>query len=79
VGSVVGDLNARGGKILSMNQKGDKQVVLAHVPLAQLFGYATDIRSLSQGRASFSMEFESYERLSKKAETELLSKFGGGK
>jgi len=77
IGSVVGDLNARGGKVLNMNQKGDKQVVLAHVPLASLFGYATDIRSLSQGRASFSMEFESYERLGKKAESELLSKFGG--
>ena len=77
VGAIVGDLNSRGGKVLNMNQKGDKQVVLAHVPLASLFGYATDIRSLSQGRASFSMEFESYERLTKKAEQELLSKFGG--
>ena len=77
VGAVVGDLNSRGGKVLNMNQKVDKQVVLAHVPLANLFGYATDIRSLSQGRASFSMEFESYERLSKKAEDELLSRFGG--
>ena len=77
IGAVVGDLNSRGGKILSMNQKGDKQVILVHVPLANLFDYATDIRSLSQGRASFSMEFESYERLSKKAEDELLSRFSG--
>ena len=77
VGAIMGDLNSRGGKVLNMTQRGDKQVVLAHVPLANLFGYATDIRSLSQGRASFSMEFESYERLTKKDEAEILSKFDG--
>ena len=75
IGSVVGDLNSRGGKVSSMTQKGENQVVVAHVPLANLFGYATDIRSLSQGRASFSMEFENYSPLSKKDEQEILSKF----
>ncbi len=76
VGSVVGDINARQGKVLNMEHKGDKQTVHAHIPLASLFGYATDIRSLSQGRATFSMEFHDYEALGKKAQEELLSKFG---
>jgi len=76
VGSIVGDINARKGKVLNMEHKGDKQVVHALVPLASLFGYATDIRSLSQGRATFAMEFEDYEALHKKSQEELLSKFG---
>jgi elongation factor G len=76
VGSIVGDIQSRQGKVLNMEHKGDKQVVHALVPLASLFGYATDIRSLSQGRATFSMEFEDYEALPKKAQEELLSKFG---
>lgn len=76
IGNVVGDLNSRRGKVLSMDPKGENQVVNAHVPLASLFGYATDVRSLSQGRASFAMEFFDYENLPKKAQDELLSKFG---
>jgi len=76
VGSIVGDINARKGKILKMEHKGDKQVVHATVPLASLFGYATDIRSLSQGRATFAMEFDDYQALPKKSQDELLSKFG---
>jgi elongation factor G len=76
VGAVVGDINARKGKVLNMEHKGEQQIVHAHVPLASLFGYATDIRSLSQGRATFSMEFYDYEPLPKKSQEELLSKFG---
>jgi elongation factor G len=76
VGSIVGDINARKGKILKMEHKGEKQVVHATIPLASLFGYATDIRSLSQGRATFSMEFDDYQALPKKSQEELLSKFG---
>ncbi len=76
VGSIVGDINARKGKVLNMEHKGDKQIIHAQIPLASLFGYATDIRSLSQGRAMFSMEFYNYGMLPKKSQNEFLLKFG---
>lgn len=77
VGNVVGDLNARRGKILSMNVKpGGGQIIQSEAPLAQLFGYATDIRSLSQGRASFSMEFLEYAPLPPKVRADVLQKLG---
>ncbi len=77
VGSIVGDLNSRRGKILNMNMKqGGGQVIMAEVPLANLFGYATDVRSLSQGRASFSMEFLEYSIVPIKAKNEVLQKMG---
>jgi len=77
VGNVVGDLNSRRGKVLSMNVRpGGGQVILTEVPLANLFGYATDVRSLSQGRASFSMEFREYAMVPPKVKQELLKKMG---
>ncbi len=77
VGNIVGDLNSRRGKILNMNMKqGGGQVIMAEVPLANLFGYATDVRSLSQGRASFSMEFLEYSIVPTKAKNEVLQKMG---
>nr|BFD68123.1 elongation factor G [Bdellovibrio sp. HAGR004] len=77
VGNIVGDLNARRGKILTMNVKqGGGQVISAEAPLASLFGYATDVRSLSQGRASFSMEFLEYAVVPAKVKTEILHKMG---
>ncbi|WP_347358363.1 elongation factor G [Bdellovibrio sp.] len=77
VGNVVGDLNARRGKILTMNVKqGGGQIISAEAPLASLFGYATDVRSLSQGRASFSMEFLEYAVVPTKVRTEILHKMG---
>ncbi|UXR64597.1 elongation factor G [Bdellovibrio bacteriovorus] len=77
VGNIVGDLNARRGKILAMNVKqGGGQIVSAEAPLASLFGYATDVRSLSQGRASFSMEFLEYAVVPTKVRTEILHKMG---
>jgi elongation factor G len=76
-GAVIGDLNARRGKVNNMTPKpGGGQVINAEAPLASLFGYATDIRSLSQGRASFSMEFQEYSALPPKVEAEVLSKLG---
>src|SRR5690606_11148753 len=57
-GAVIGDLNGRRGKVHGMSPKPGGQSILAEVPLATLFGYATEVRSLSQGRASFSMEFQ---------------------
>jgi elongation factor G len=77
VGNIVGDLNSRRGKILTMNVKpGGGQVISAEAPLANLFGYATDVRSLSQGRASFSMEFLEYSIVPPKVKTEILHKLG---
>lgn len=60
MGSVVGDLNARGGKVLTMEARGDSQVVRAAVALERMFGYSTDLRSVSQGRATYSMAFSHY-------------------
>jgi elongation factor G len=60
MGNVVGDLNSRRGQIEEMTQRGTAKVVLAKVPLAEMFGYATDLRSLSQGRANYVMEFFEY-------------------
>jgi elongation factor G len=63
LGDVIGNLNSRRGRIESMNPVGNAQVVKAVVPLAQMFGYATDLRSMSQGRADFTMQFERYEEV----------------
>jgi elongation factor G len=60
MGNVIGDLNARRGKILNMTARNKIQVVSAEVPLAKMFGYSTDLRSMSQGRASYTMEFHHY-------------------
>ncbi|AHI06696.1 elongation factor EF-G [Bdellovibrio bacteriovorus W] len=77
VGNIVGDLNARRGKILTMNAKvGGGQVISSEAPLANLFGYATNVRSLSQGRASFSMEFLEYAAVPTKVKNEILQKMG---
>jgi elongation factor G len=74
--NVVGDLNARRGKIHNLSLRGQQQIIDAEAPLAELFGYATDIRSLSQGRSSFTMKFETYSAVPKKIQDELLKKMG---
>lgn len=77
VGNIVGDLNSRRGKVINMTSKPQGgQIILAEVPLAQLFGYATDIRSLSQGRAFFSMEFLEYAEIPAKVKAEVLKLLG---
>ena len=63
MGDAIGDLNSRRGKILGMDSRGGFQVVSATVPLANMFGYSTDLRSMSQGRASFTMQFSHYEQV----------------
>ena len=70
-GSVVGDLNSRRGIILGSDSMGKTQVVHSMVPLAETFGYSTDLRSLSQGRASYSMEFDHYEEVPKTVAAQL--------
>jgi elongation factor G len=61
MGEVIGDLNRRRGHINGMEQRGNAQVVTAQVPLAEMFGYATDVRSNTQGRATYTMQFDRYE------------------
>ena len=74
LGDVVGDLNRRRGQIQGMEPRGNTQTVRALVPLAEMFGYATDLRSATQGRASYSMEFEHYSPVPKAVETGILAK-----
>src|ERR1700761_1365344 len=63
MGDVIGDLNRRRGQVQGMEQRGNAQVVNAHVPLAEMFGYATDLRSTTQGRATYTMQFDRYEEV----------------
>jgi elongation factor G len=76
IGGVVADLNSRKGRVLSMGMRGSMHVVQAEAPLGNLFGYATDLRSVSQGRASFSMEFKEYAVLPLKASDDILKTLG---
>jgi len=63
MGDVIGDLNRRRGQVQGMEQRGNAQVVSAYVPLSEMFGYATDLRSNTQGRATYSMQFERYDEV----------------
>ncbi len=74
MGDVLGDLSARRGRIGGMNQRGEAQVIDAQVPLAEMFGYSTKLRSMSQGRAVYSMEFSHYDEVPKSAAEEIMSK-----
>ncbi|MFT6631746.1 MAG: elongation factor G [Bacteriovoracaceae bacterium] len=75
-GDVISDLNSRRGRIQSMNPKGNKEIITAEVPLAQMFGYSTDLRSKTQGRASFSMTFYQYEKMERSLAKKVLEKRG---
>jgi elongation factor G len=74
MGDVLGDLSARRGKIGGMMQRGEAQVINASVPLSEMFGYSTKLRSQSQGRAVYSMEFNHYEEVPKSKADEIISK-----
>ena len=63
MGDVIGDLSSRRGKVEGMEQRGNSQVIRAQVPLAEMFGYATDLRSRTQGRATYTMQFNSYQEV----------------
>jgi elongation factor G len=76
LGDVMGNLNSRRGRVEGMEPVGNAQVIRAIVPLAEMFGYATDIRSMSQGRATFHMEFDHYEEVPQSIATELISAAG---
>jgi elongation factor G len=74
VGDVIGDLNSRRGHVEGMDERGSTQVVRAFVPLAEMFGYATDLRSMTQGRASYSMELSHYAEVPGNLAQELVAK-----
>jgi elongation factor G len=74
LGDVMGDITARRAHIEGMELRGNAQVVRARVPLAKMFGYATDLRSATQGRATYSMEFSHYEPVPRDVGSELLAK-----
>jgi len=77
MGEVIGDLSSRRGKIGGMTQRADAQVVAASVPLAEMFGYSTTLRSMSQGRAIYSMQFSHYSEVPKAKAEEIVSKVKG--
>jgi elongation factor G len=74
LGDVIGDLSSRRGKVGGMTQRGDAQVVAADVPLAEMFGYSTTLRSMTQGRAVYSMQFDHYEEVPKNIAEAIISK-----
>ncbi|MBI2615690.1 MAG: elongation factor G [Gemmatimonadetes bacterium] len=77
LGEVLGDLNSRRGKIGGMTQRGEAQVIGASVPLAEMFGYSTVLRSLTQGRAVYTMQFSHYAEVPKSKADEIVSKLKG--
>jgi elongation factor G len=77
MGDVMGDLSSRRGRIMGMESRGGAQVINAHVPLANMFGYATDMRSATQGRATYSMHFDHYEQVPKAISEEIVAKVKG--
>lgn len=76
MGSVMGDLSSRRGRIEGMEARSGEQVITAKVPLANMFGYSTDLRSMSQGRANYTMEFFAYEEAPKAVAEEIIEKSG---
>jgi elongation factor G len=73
MGDVIGDLNSRRGKVEGMQQRGNAQVIKAQVPMAEMFGYATDLRSKTQGRAVYSMQFHSYQDVPQTIADEIVA------
>ncbi|MCF6174034.1 MAG: elongation factor G, partial [Campylobacteraceae bacterium] len=74
MGDVIGDLNRRRGQISSMSDRSGNKIVDAFCPLSEMFGYSTDLRSQTQGRASYSMEFDHYEEVPKNVAEEIIKK-----
>jgi elongation factor G len=77
MGDVIGDINSRRGKIQSMEKRGGAQVIKAMIPLAEMFGYATDLRSRTQGRATYTMQFDHYEEVPKNIMESIVAKVKG--
>ncbi|MFN3413553.1 MAG: elongation factor G, partial [Thermoanaerobaculum sp.] len=77
MGDVLGDLNSRRGKVTHMERRQNAQVITAFVPLAEMFGYATQLRSMTQGRATYSMQFDHYEEVPKSVAEEIVARVRG--
>jgi len=77
MGDVIGDLNSRRGRIMGMDTRAGAQIISAMVPLASMFGYSTDLRSATQGRATYSMTFDHYEPVPKSVAEEIVAKVKG--
>jgi elongation factor G len=76
VGDVIGDLNARRGQIQGTDQRGNAQVINAYVPLANMFGYINTLRSMSQGRGNYTMQYDHYEEVPRAVADEVVKKYG---
>jgi elongation factor G len=77
MGDVIGDLNRRRGRVISMEPRAGFQVVSVHVPLAEMFGYATDLRSATQGRATYTMQFDHYDEVPRNLAEEIVARARG--
>ena len=77
MGDIIGDLNSRRGSVQGMEPRGNAQIITARVPLAEMFGYVNTLRSMSQGRAQYSMEFRNYAQVPQQVVDTILSKQGG--
>jgi elongation factor G len=77
MGEVIGDLSSRRGKVEGMEQRGTSHLVRAQVPLSEMFGYATDLRSRTQGRATYTMQFHSYQQVPQSIATEIVARVRG--
>ena len=77
MGDVMGDLSSRRGKVQEMSERGNAKIIKAHVPLAGMFGYATDVRSLSQGRATYTMQFAHYDEVPRTLADDIITKYRG--
>ena len=78
MGDVIGNLSARRGKVHGMEGRSGAQVINANVPLKEMFGYATDLRSMTQGRATYTMQFSHYEAAPQSISDEITSQGSGG-
>src|SRR6185312_3282528 len=77
MGDVIGDLNSRRGHIQAMEERGGNRIVRAVVPLSEMFGYVGDLRSKTQGRASYSMQFDSYAEVPGNVAREIIARVTG--
>lgn len=77
MGDVIGDLNSRRGKIQTIGQRGTTQIIAAQVPLSSMFNYATDLRSRTQGRATYTLQFSHYDEIPRGISEEIIAKVKG--
>jgi elongation factor G len=77
MGDVIGDLSSRRGRIEGMEQRASSHVIKAQVPLGDMFGYATDLRSRTQGRATYTMQFHSYQEVPESISREIVARVRG--